>query len=138
MAELKVHIWDMVEEADGATESITVDKFERELGQEESVPLDIRDIREVWLEGTIPNAEHAPRGMLECWADPEIEYYKSFFTLDQRYVLYCNKAGWSALAAKRLTEMGYENIAHLDGGFSAWKKENNPIVDILQEDYKNS
>jgi rhodanese-related sulfurtransferase len=99
--------------------------------------LDIRDIREVWIEGSIPEAEHASRGMIEFWADPGTEYYKDFFDPENRYVLYCNEAGRSALAAKRLAEMGYRDVAHLEGGFSAWQEAGGAIVDVPQKEYKD-
>ena len=38
--------------------------------------IDIRDVRELWKSGTIENAKHMPRGMLEFWLDPESPYYK--------------------------------------------------------------
>ncbi|WP_049899231.1 rhodanese-like domain-containing protein [Halococcus agarilyticus] len=136
MSTLERSAWGLVEEAERDVESISVDEFEAELAAVETIALDIRDIREVWIEGSIPDAEHAPRGMLEFWADPETKYYKEFFEPDRRYVLYCNEAGRSALAAKRLAEMGYTDVAHLDGGFTAWQEAGSEIVDVPQKDYK--
>lgn len=137
MSTLERSAWGLVEEAERDIESISVDELETELAAGETTALDIRDIREVWIEGSIPDAEHAPRGMLEFWADPETEYYKEFFDPDRRYVLYCNEAGRSALAAKRLAEMGYTDVAHLKGGFTAWQEADGEIVDVPQKDYKD-
>ena len=148
MGELERSAWDLVAEAEEDVESITVEDLRGELdGDEqkdstngsrtETVVLDVRDIREVWIEGSIPNAEHAPRGMIEFWADPGTEYYKDFFDPENRYVLYCNEAGRSALAAKRLAEMGYRDVAHLEGGFSAWQEAGGAIVDVPQKEYKD-
>ncbi len=85
--------------------------------------VDIRDIRELEREGRVMDAIHAPRGMLEFWFDPESPYHKEVFAdSNVQYVLFC-AAGWrSALAAKALQDMGFENIAHIDGGFGALKE----------------
>jgi rhodanese-related sulfurtransferase len=128
--------WGMVEEADETVESLSVDELREELDEGETVPVDIRDIREVWIEGSIPDSEHAPRGMIEFWADPETEYYKPFFRPENRYVLYCNEGGRSALAARDLRAMGYPDVAHLAGGFTAWQAAGAPTTDVPQKDYK--
>ena len=77
----------------------------------------------------IPGAVHAPRGMLEFWVDPESPYHRPVFAKPHtRYVLFC-ALGWrSALATKTLQEMGLENVAHIDGGFSAWKESGAPVA----------
>lgn len=80
--------------------------------------VDVRDIRELQKAGKIDLAVHAPRGMLEFWFDPESPYHREVFSdPDRKYILFC-AAGWrSALAAKSLKDMGFENIAHVEGGF---------------------
>ena len=145
MGELERSAWGLVEEAEAEIESITVEALEQELNESEDerknrnepIVVDIRDIREVWIEGSIPGAEHAPRGMIEFWADPDTEYYRDFFDPGNRYVLYCNEAGRSALAAKRLGEMGYEDVSHLEGGFTAWQEVGGDAIDVPQKDYTN-
>jgi rhodanese-related sulfurtransferase len=90
--------------------------------------VDIRDVRELEHEGVIPGAIHAPRGMLEFWVDPDSPYHRDVFAQDKEYVLFC-AAGWrSALATKTLMDMGMERIAHLGGGFKAWKESGAPIA----------
>jgi rhodanese-related sulfurtransferase len=133
--------WDMAAAADADVETVTVEELQSELaaqaeGNEDLVVLDVRDIREAWLEGGIPGAKHAPRGMIEWWADPSTEYYKPFFHPSKRYVVYCNEAGRSALVAKTLGEMGYDDVAHLEGGFTAWEKQGGEVEDVPQRDYK--
>ena len=137
MSALERSAWGLVEEAERDVESVSVADLQTEIAEGETVVLDIRDIREVWIEGSIPDAEHAPRGMLEFWADPETKYYKEFFDPENRYVLYCNEAGRSALAAKRLSEMGYSDVAHLEGGFTAWQEAGGETADVPQKDYKH-
>jgi rhodanese-related sulfurtransferase len=127
--------WALAEAADADVETVTVPELAVERDDPDTVVVDVRDIREVWIEGSIPDAEHAPRGMLEFWADPGTEYYKEFFHPDSRYVLYCNEGGRSALAAARLREMGYPDVAHLEGGFTAWQDAARETVDVPQKDY---
>jgi rhodanese-related sulfurtransferase len=85
-----------------------------------AVLVDVRDIRELDREGRIDGAVHAPRGMLEFWFDPSSKYHRDVFADQSKtYVLFC-AAGWrSALAAKALEDMGFSNVAHVDGGFAA-------------------
>jgi rhodanese-related sulfurtransferase len=118
--ELERHAWDMVEEAEADVESLSVEA-----------------VRELWIEGTIPGSRHAPRGMLEFWADPETEYYRDYFRPERRYVLFCNEAGRSALAARRLEEMGFRDVAHMAGGFTAWQAADYPVEAVEQRDYTN-
>lgn len=89
--------------------------------------VDIRDVRELEHEGVIPGAVHAPRGMLEFWVDPDSPYHRDVFAQDKEYVLFC-AAGWrSALATKALMDMGMERVAHVDGGFKAWRDAGGPV-----------
>lgn len=92
--------------------------------------IDIREPRELERDGMIPGAFHAPRGLLEFWVDPESPYYKPVFGSDKEFVLFC-AAGWrSALATKTLQDMGMdkEKVAHIDGGFTAWKEADAPVA----------
>lgn len=84
--------------------------------------VDLRDPREITREGKIPGAFHCPRGMLEFWIDPESPYAKPIFQEDRTFVFYC-ASGWrSALATKMAQDMGLAPVAHIEGGFSAWRK----------------
>ena len=92
--------------------------------------IDVRDIRELWKEGTIENSKHIPRGMLEFWLDPESPYYKNELDDTEEVILFCN-GGWrSALAAASLKAMGIENVAHMAGGFGGWQKEIGKTVEL--------
>ncbi len=85
------------------------------------VLVDLRDPRELKIEGKIPGSFHCPRGMLEFWIDPESPYYKPVFGEDRKFVFYC-AGGWrSALAAQTAQQMGLQPVAHIVGGFAAWK-----------------
>ena len=119
---MKVGYKELIERAEANIESISIDQAEALLGDEDTVFVDIRDIRELQREGKLPGATHAPRGMLEFWVDPESPYFKDIFGQDKRFVLHC-ASGWrSALAAKTLADMGLDNVAHIGGGFTAWKE----------------
>lgn len=91
--------------------------------------IDIRELQERLDKGAIPNSHHVPRGMLEFWADPAMNYYRDYFVEDGRYVVYCAGGGRSVLAALALMDMGYANVWHLDGGFGAWEKAGLPVED---------
>jgi rhodanese-related sulfurtransferase len=97
-------------------------------GHTAKVFVDLRDPRELARDGKVPGALHAPRGMLEFWVDPQSPYHKSVFAQeDKEFILFCG-GGWrSALAAKTLQDMGMTNVAHIEGGFTAWKKAGAPV-----------
>jgi len=99
--------------------------------QDESILIvDLRDPREIEREGRIPGAFHCPRGMLEFWLDPESPYAKPAFQQDKKFVFHC-ASGWrSALAAKTAQDMGLKPVAHLDGGFTAWREAGGPIEKV--------
>lgn len=89
--------------------------------------VDIRDIRELEREGTIPGAYHAPRGMLEFWVDPDSPYFKDVFGSGQDFLLFCGSAWRSSLAVAALQDMGFGPVAQLAGGFKAWKDAGLPV-----------
>lgn len=92
--------------------------------------IDLRDRRELEREGRIPGAFHCPRGMLEFWIDPESPYHKPIFAEPRRFVFYC-ASGWrSALATKTAQDMGLAPVAHLGGGFTAWREAGYPVESV--------
>ena len=91
--------------------------------------VDVRDVRELEREGLVPGSFHAPRGMLEFWIDPDSPYHKPIFAEQKKFVFYC-AAGWrSALSTKLAQDMGLDNVAHIEGGFGAWKQAGGPVVE---------
>ena len=120
----------LVEEAQKNIETLSPNEAKTLYEKKEITLIDVRDIRELWKEGTIENSKHIPRGMLEFWLDPESSYYKTNKIKDiKKMVLFC-ALGWrSALATKSLVDMGFKNIAHVDGGFDALKKIGFNIVE---------
>jgi len=119
----------LLAEANARIESIPA-KDAIALADDPNVQLvDIRDVRELERGGMIPGAMHAPRGMLEFWVDPESPYYKDVFGSDKKFVFYC-ASGWrSALTTDTLKSMGLEKVAHIEGGFTAWKEAGGPTAE---------
>ena len=119
----------LVEEAKKNIETLSSDEVKILYENDEITLIDVRDIRELWKEGTIDNSKHIPRGMLEFWLDPESSYFKANKIKNiKKMVLFC-ALGWrSALATKSLVEMGFKNVAHVDGGFDALKKSGFKVI----------
>ena len=119
----------LVEEAQKSIETLSSAEVKTLYNNNKITLIDVRDIRELWKEGTIENSKHIPRGMLEFWLDPESTYYKSNKIKDiKKMVLFC-ALGWrSALATKSLLDMGFKNVAHVDGGFDALKKSGLKVI----------
>jgi len=116
----------MVEEAKGRIENLSIGQLQAELAGGDVQLLDIRDVRERQALGWIPGALHVPRGMLEFWVDPTSPYYRGRVDPEKRIVLYCAAGGRSALAADVLREMGFPNVAHLEVGFNGWSAAGMP------------
>ena len=117
---------DMVSEAKARIENLTVDQAAEEIDGG-ALLVDIREPDEREANGAIPGAVPAPRGMLEFWADPSSPYHREEFDPSQRIILHCASGGRSALAAAMMQELGYENVAHMDGGVKAWSESGRPI-----------
>jgi rhodanese-related sulfurtransferase len=116
----------MVEEAKGRIQNLSIGQLQAELAGGDVQLLDIRDVRERQALGWIPGALHVPRGMLEFWVDPTSAYYRGRVDPEKRIVLYCAAGGRSALAADVLREMGFPNVAHLEVGFNGWSAAGMP------------
>ena len=123
---IKKGIKELCAEAESVVETWTVDEARDHLEDEDVVFVDICDIRELWREGAIPGAVHAPRGMLEFWVDPESPYARDVFQSGKRFMFFCAGGLRSALAAKSVQEMGLSPVCHMAGGYSAWKKIDYP------------
>ena len=126
---MKKTVKQMVEDAEAEIKSLPVLDAMNLLESEDHVFVDLRDVRELDYDGMIPDAFHAPRGMIEFWVDPESPYHKDIFTSGKTFVFYC-RSGWrSALATKAVQDMGLEPVCHIHGGFSAWMEAGCPVAD---------
>ena len=118
----------LLAEANAEIETLPVKAAIALHGQPDVVFVDLRDPREMDREGKMPAAFACTRGMLEFWIDPESPYAKPIFTEQKRFVFFCAGGLRSALAAKTAQDMGLENVAHIEGGFGAWKQAGGPIT----------
>jgi rhodanese-related sulfurtransferase len=126
----------MVEAAMARVKTLGVDEARALHGREGVVFVDLRDVRELEREGVIPGAVHAPRGMLEFWFDPASPYYREVFDAEKQFVLFC-ALGWrSALATQTLMDMGLPDVAHIEGGFTAWKQAGAPVAERAKKSDK--
>jgi rhodanese-related sulfurtransferase len=116
----------LLAEAEAEIQTVPVEQALALQGDAGTVFVDLRDPREIQREGRIPGSFSCPRGMLEFWIDPDSPYAKPIFHEAKRFVFYC-ASGWrSALAAKTAQDMGLENVAHVGGGYTAWRGAGGP------------
>ena len=127
MSTMKKGYKQLVDEANAQVKTYSVEEARAKLGDPNVQFIDVRDVRELEREGIVPGAFHAPRGMIEFWVDPESPYFKPVFGEKKEFIFFC-AAGWrSALTAKTVQDMGLEPVAHVEGGFGAWKKAGAPV-----------
>ena len=119
----------LVQEANENIETLSANEVKSLVEKDEITLIDVRDIRELWKEGTIENSKHIPRGMLEFWLDPNSSYYQENKIKDlKKMVLFCALGFRSALATKALVDMGFKNVANASGGFDALKNVGLKVV----------
>lgn len=127
---MKIGYKQLLLEAEQEIETLQADAVHRLLDSDEVVIVDIRDVRELEREGKIPQAYHAPRGMLEFWIDPASPYHRKIFSSGKKFIFYC-QSGWrSALATQQAQRMGLEPVAHLAGGFRNWAESALPLESL--------
>ena len=119
----------LVEEANEMIETLSASEVKKLAEKKEITLVDVRDIRELWREGTIENSVHIPRGMLEFWLDPNSTYYQENKIKDlKKMVFFCALGFRSALATKALVDMGFKNVANANGGFDALKNAGLKVI----------
>ena len=118
---------ELVASAKARIQNLTPQQVSDEMGGGNVVLVDLREPQERQQHGVIPGAISVPRGMLEFVADPASKYHRGEFDPGKRIIVHCAAGGRSALAAATLTDMGYSNVAHMDGGFTAWKEQGRPV-----------
>jgi rhodanese-related sulfurtransferase len=118
---------EMVAEANAAVGTLSIEEAKQLVGKDDVVFVDVREGGELAVQGKIPGAVHAPRGMLEFYADPSAPYHKPELGSGKRLVVYCASGGRAALAAKTLKDMGIDKVANMLGGFNAWQQQGGKI-----------
>lgn len=119
---------EMVAEAKEGIENLTAEEAVAEHRSQAALFVDIREPEER-ATGAIAGSHHAPRGMLEFYADPASPYHRTVFDPGRRIVLYCASGGRSALATRVLQELGYTDVAHIDGGLKLWREAGLPVTE---------
>lgn len=110
---------DLLAEANAMIEVVSPQQARGLLEEEGTLFVDVRDAQER-ARGYIPGSVHAPRSFLEFIADPEGPMHNPALASGKRLVVYCASGGRSTLAAKTLTDMGFDRVASLVGGYQAW------------------
>jgi rhodanese-related sulfurtransferase len=121
------HIADMIASARLLIKSTSVAEAAELQRLDAAVLIDLRGFRELQKIGLIPDAFHAPRGMLEFWADPDSPYHRSIFHTDKKLILFCTSGLRSALAVRTLQDMGMDNVLDMQGGITEWKMQGLPM-----------
>ena len=123
----------MIDEANAQIETLSaadVIALHQSGAASDIVIVDIRDPREIEREGRIPGAFSCTRGMLEFWIDPDSPYAKPVFQGDKKFIFHCAGGLRSALAAKTAQDMGLKPVAHIAGGFGAWREAGGPVEKV--------
>ncbi|MBT3990630.1 MAG: rhodanese-like domain-containing protein [Rhodospirillaceae bacterium] len=117
---------ELIAEAEAEIETLTVEQALAANDDPEVQLIDLRDIRELWREGVVPGALHVPRGMLEFWVAPDSAYHKDIFASGKKFIFFCALGHRSALATFAAQNMGLTPVAHIEGGYTAWKETGAP------------
>ena len=128
--EIKRSVKQMFDESMKEIETLNAEQAKALHGQKGVTFIDLRDPREIWRDGGVPEAINVTRGMLEFWIDPGSPYHKPFFADGSKFVFFCAGGVRSALAAKTAQDMGLTPVAHIEGGFGAWKKAGAPVETV--------
>ena len=118
-------------EANDRIELVSARHLAEEVRSGSVLLLDVRLPVEIERRGTIGGSVPVPRGVVEWWADPESPYFRPdgvFGDFDQRVVTFCDGGGNGAFTAVALQELGYRNVATLEGGFFGWLAAGLPTV----------
>ena len=91
--------------------------------------IDIRELNELELSGRVEGANHIPMGNLETLLDPNSDVFKNDqIDKDKEVVLFCAGGIRSEMSVKSLTEKGFKNISHIEGGFGSISNSSFKIV----------
>jgi rhodanese-related sulfurtransferase len=110
---------EMVGEANAQIGHVSPKDASDEVASGKAVMVDVREPVE-W-EQHVAGAIQVPRGLLEFIADPASPKHNPKLDPAGRVIVYCRSGTRAALAAFTLKTLGYDNVANLDGGFTAWK-----------------
>ncbi|CAN5155333.1 rhodanese-like domain-containing protein [soil metagenome] len=127
----------MIDEANAVVEVLDAQQVMDAAARGDVVIVDIRDPREIERDGRIPGTFSCTRGMLEFWIDPESPYAKPVFQENKKFIFHCAGGMRSALAAKTAHDMGLTPVAHMAGGFAAWRDAGGPVETVAPKKAKD-
>ena len=114
----------LVSEALKTVKTITPEEALKLANENKCNLINIRDEAELKNLGRIENSLHISRGLLEFSIHPDSPFVQNNqLDLNKELVLFCAAGGRSALAAKSLSEMGFKNVSHIDGGFGLMREK---------------
>ena len=113
---MAIGVKELMAEANAAVRRLTPAEAAEKIKAGNVLIVDVRDPPEVQQSGKIKGAVAVSRGMLEFRADPDTTYHNPAFKKDKTVLVYCASGGRSALAGKRLKDMGYGDVYNI-GGF---------------------
>lgn len=121
----------MVAEARSEVEVLSPQEAQQRLQQNPNTLLiDVREPDDLMPLGVIPGAINIPLGVLPLRADQELpEQFRDARLQDRSrpVITTCGGGGQAALAAKLLKDMGFQQVAMIDGGTTGWKNAGLPI-----------
>ena len=118
---------EMIAEAKAQIESVSPKDAAAEAATGKAVLLDVREPVE-W-EHHIAGAVQVPRGLVEFVADPASPKHRPELDPAGRVIVYCRSGARASLACVTLKDMGFENVANLEGGFGAWQAAGLPATE---------
>ncbi len=121
---------ELVAEANSDIKTLSADEAVKLLNDPTFVFVDVRETDERRKTGTLKGAVHASRGFLEFHADPNSPTHVKELSSAKKLVLFSASGNRSALAARTLTSMGIEKVAHVAGGFGALQKAGGLTEDV--------
>jgi Rhodanese-related sulfurtransferase len=126
---MPLKVADLVDRARARIKNLDVETAKAMHANPDVVFVDLRDGNEIAAEGTIPGAVHMPRGNLEFWLDPDSSYFKPVFASGRQFVFFCAADLRSTLATAAAQDFGLSNVAHITGGFRAWRDAGGAVTD---------
>lgn len=121
----------MWSEANDRIDIVTPGQLADEMHDGNPLLLDVRLPIEIERRGTIEGAVKVPRQVVEWWADPESPYFRPggvFGDFNRRIITFCDGGGNGAFTAVTLQELGYRDVATVEGGFYGWIAAGFPAV----------
>ena len=120
----------MVAEGREAAEVVSPQDAQKRVQENPStLVIDVREPDDIASTGAVPGSMNIPLGVLPLRADTELpESFREQKLQDRStpIITTCGSGGQASLAAKTLKDMGFSNVAIMDGGTRGWKEAGLP------------